>query len=325
MSAPAKRKPAGSGRSWRAIRQEVTPHAMSKKGRRRQFNELARAVLVFAVIGGLTWGVYALMHSWQSDRIGLAQAVDSEPLGEPMLITDGVLTKAWLKETMALPASASLMSLDLVALRDRLEKQRQVRVAVVTRSFPRTLVVTLQERMPVARLQVQDGAGRPRILLVDRTGAAYEGTGYDREMLVTLPWLKGFTLKRDGDGFAPIGGMKEVAELLATAQTEAPWLYRDWLIVSLARLESHDEIVVTAQDVPELVFSRTRDYFKQIAQLDLIIDRTRDRTEAQLQRVNLAIGNQVAVQFDRPPEQVGALQRPAFNIHPAQKKGKRDL
>ena len=63
--------------------------------------------------------------------------------------------------------------------------------------------------------------------------------------------------------------------MLSTAQLNAPHLYRDWLIVSLARLADRDEIVIKAQDVPEIVFSRKRDYFKQIAQLSYVMDETK--------------------------------------------------
>lgn len=325
MKSATTRNSARPSGSWRTIRQEVTSHAMSKKGRRRRLSEVGRVVLLAALLGGLAWGAYAFAESWRHDRAGVAKAIDGESLGEPVLITDGVLTRDWLKETLRLPREATLLSLDLAELRDRLQAHRQVKLAMVRRNFPKTLVVTLQERMPVARIQVEDGARHPRMLLVAPDGVAFEGRGFDRELIATLPWLSGFKLKRDEGGYAPIPGMEAVSSLLTTAQTEAPWLYRDWLIVSLARLESHNEIVVSAQDLHEIVFTRGRSYFQQLAQLDLILDRTRDRTDAQLQKVNLAIGNQAAVLFDRPPEQVGALQRPTFNIQPRERKGKRDL
>ncbi len=290
------------GRSWRNIRQEVTPHALSSRGRKRRHRNWLKSAALGAFIIAAVWGIHWTAVTW-SDRAALARAVHSPKLAEPVLITDGVLPQKWVKDALALPAAARLMSLDLAALRARLLAQGQVQVAVLTRSFPDTLVVTLRERNPVARLQVQDGAGAPAQLLVARDGTVYEGVNYDPEMIATLPWLAGFTLKRQGTGYAPIAGMDAIAGLLATAQTEAAWLYRDWIVVSLARLASHDEIAVKSQDVgghkiEEIVFSRKQDYYKQIARLDYILEQSRDRVDRLPVRVDLTLGGQATVQFD---------------------------
>ena len=313
------------GRSWRNIRQEVQPQAMSRKGRRRQRLEWVKfaALLVFTVIAAGT--VYEVVHTWETDRSALAMAVHSVPVRDVVLITDGVLTQKWAGGVLALPKSASLMALDLTALRDKLRANAQVRVAVLTRSFPDTLVVTLQERTPVARLQVSEGLGAPKQLLVARDGVVYAGSNYDKQMLGGLPWLDGLRLVRAGSGYEPIDGMSDVASLLATAQLQAPHLYRSWLIVSLARLAGHDEIVVKAQNIPEIVFSRKRDFFKQIAQLDYVVDQVRVLPEPSLQSVNLVLEGQVPVKLQNTPDELAKMTAPNFSIQPPQPKGKRDL
>lgn len=313
------------GRSWRNIRQEVKPLAMSRKGRRRQR-------LGWLKVGGLgifaalaAWGIYVVVHSWETDRAALATAVHSEPVRDVVLITDGVLTQKWVSGVLALPKSASLMALDLPALRDRLFAYGQVRVAVLTRSFPDTLVVTLQERSPVARLQASDGSGRAKQLLVARDGVVYDGLSYDNKLLASLPWLDGIRLRRAGNGFEPVAGMSDVAGLLSTAQLQAPHLYREWLVVSLARLAENDEIVVKAQDIPEIVFSRKRDFFKQIAQLDYVVDAARVLPEPSLQSVNLVLEGQVPVRLQSSPDDLAKMPQSNFIIQPAQRKVKRDF
>ena len=72
--------------------------------------------------------------------------------------------------------------------------------------------------------------------------------GFDPAMVATLPWLDGVKLARRGAGFAPIAGMKAVADLLASAKLEAEGLYRTWQVVSLARLASDGEIEVHTRD-----------------------------------------------------------------------------
>ena len=313
------------GRSWRDIRQEVKPLAMSLKGRRRRLGAAVKAIALVAFAAGSGWGIFEVAHSWSTDRAALATALHSEHVKDVVVITDGVLTRDWVNGVLALPKPASLMALDLPALRDRLLASGQVRIAVLTRNFPDTLVVTLQERTPVARVQADDGTGAKQ-LLVAKDGVVYDGVNYDKTMLAGLPWLDGVRLTRSGRGFEPIEGMGEVSTLLSTAQLNAPHLYRDWLIVSLARLADRDEIVIKAQDVPEIVFSRKRDYFKQIAQLSYVMDETKRVDPAPLlQSVNLSLESQVTVRPQAGTVNALATKAPSFPLQPSQRKTKREL
>jgi len=317
------------GRSWRTIRQEVSSPAMSRRGRRRRLMAWLKVTAVLASLGLVGWGIYEFADSWSSDRAALATAVHSAPVGEPVLITDGVLDQKWVARVLALPKGASLMTLDLVALRDRLLAHGQIRVAVLTRSFPDTLVVTLQERSPVARIQTGDGSGSTRRLLVAKDGVAYEGFGYDKSLLASLPWLDGVRLIKAGAGYGPIPGMADVSALLSTAQLQAPHLYQNWLIVSLARLEDADEIIVKAQDVPEVVFSRKRDYYKQVARLDYVLDAAGALPAPGLQSVDLTLDGHVPVRLlgsaaETPAE--APVERPLqFSLQPSQRNKQRDL
>jgi cell division protein FtsQ len=315
------------GRSWRNIRQEVKPLAMGRQGRRRQIFAWVKVVALCVLGAGAAWGLFEVIHAWETDRAALATAVHSQPVKDIVLITPGgVLTREWAAGVLALPKSASLMSLDLPALRDRLLAHGQVRVVVLTRNFPATLVVTLQERTPVARVQASDGQGVPQQLLVAKDGVVYDGFNYDRQMVAGLPWLDGIRLVRAGHGFEPIAGMADVSALLATARNEAPNLYSGWLIVSLARLAENDEIVVKAQDIPEIIFSRKRDYLRQVAQLDYVVERVRTLPDPTLQSVNLALeGGQVPVKLLSTPEELAKMPAPVLSIPPPQRIVKRDL
>jgi len=316
-----------SGRSWRDISQEVKPRAMSKKGRRRQYAAWFKIGALVVLVSGITLGIYHLAHEWFTDRTAFADSVSSDPVRELSVSTDGTLPKKWVEQTLALPKGATLMSVDLIALRNGLMAQGQVRVAVVTRRFPDMLAVTLQERFPVARVQAQDGQGRLRQLFVAQDGVVYEGTNYDMQMVGGLPWLDGIRLVRQGSGFAPIAGMADVSRLLSTAQIEAPHLYRTWMIVSLAKLAERDEITVKAQDVAEIIFSRKADFYKQVAQLDSVLFMAKQqRADASLLSINLSLAGQVPVKFDRGPDELARQEYTSqFTLQPLQRKGQRDF
>ena len=312
------------GRSWRTIRQEVSSPAMSQRGRRRQLWAWFKVTALGATIGMVVWGGISLYNSWSTDRAALANAVHSEPVKEMAVISDGVLDQKWAKGALDLPKGASLMALDLPALRDKLLSFGQIRVAVLTRSFPDTLVVSLLERTPVARIQMSDGL-LTKQLMVAKDGTVYEGLNYDKALVASLPWLDGVRLVKNGKDFAPIDGMADVSALLTTAQLQAPHLYRGWTVVSLARLAEADEIMVKAQDVPKIIFSRKRDFYKQVAQLDYVIDASHVLPEPQLQSVNLTLEGQVPVKLQGTPDELASVVHPELSLQPSQKKSKRDF
>ena len=97
------------------------------------------------------------------------------PIREITLATDGVLDRAWLTRTLALPKISTLLALDLGQLRARVLASGQARTAAIVRDFPSTLSVRFSVRAPVARIQAPGGDLAPRALLAARDGVAYEG------------------------------------------------------------------------------------------------------------------------------------------------------
>ena len=108
MNHPISNSTPAPGRSWRSIRQEVKPLAMSRQGRRRRLLAGAKIVAAVTLVAGLGWGLYEVAHSWATDRAGLATAVHSAPVRDVVLITDGVLTRDWVATTLALPKGISM-------------------------------------------------------------------------------------------------------------------------------------------------------------------------------------------------------------------------
>src|SRR5580692_2944951 len=157
-------------RTWQDISQSVNPRAMSKAGRRRRLAATLKLAGVLSVLAAVAWGAIEISNTIGNSPNKLGVAESGPPLQGIVLTTDGVLDHTWAGRTLALPKNASLMSLDLYALRTRLLATGQIKAAVLTRNFPATLVINIQERSPVARVQVQVGDAPPRALLVARDG-----------------------------------------------------------------------------------------------------------------------------------------------------------
>lgn len=289
---------------------------MSSTGRKRMIFATIKSVAVLVFTCTCLWAGYEVFLVWQNNPSKLKAPVRSALVREVVLRGPKTLTldQPWVVRTLALPKTADLMELDLFALRDRLLVSAQVQGAELTRKFPDTLVVTLEERSPVARVNARIGEGEPQTLLVARDGVVYRGECYKDELIQSLPFLGGIGLKRSAGKFTPIQGMETVADLLSIARANAPNLYRNWVVVSLEKLASDGQIVVQSSDVTEAVFGIRDDFYKQIARLDYIISEARNHpVTTPLKSINLAVGGeQVPVSFELPvpslPEP-GALPR----------------
>jgi hypothetical protein len=278
-------------RSWRDLAQPVAPRAMSREGRRRRAFAAAQVGGLVLVVAAVAWGGVEIASVWQHDPGALVVPAGAAPVRTITLKTDGVLDAAWLRATLALPPKAGLMALDLPALQRRLRAGGQVESAELTRVFPDRLAVTLKERAPVARVMAQAGGAPPVQLLVARDGTVFAGVGHAPDFVAALPFLDGVKLTREGAGFAPIAGMPAVAGLLDVARANTPELARGFRIVSLARFEADDLILVRSDAVHEITFGGHADFLRQLAQLDYVLGQLSRETPAQpLGSVNLAVG-----------------------------------
>lgn len=311
-------------RTWRDIQQSIAPDAMSSEGRKRLFAATMKTVCVLFGVCFAGWGVYEAVLTWEKNPMAIKLPVKSAPVKTVSLRTDGVLEKNWISRTLALPKHAGLMDLDLQALKARLLEFGQIRTVVLTRKFPDTLVVMLEERTPVVRVKAQVGVAQPKDFLVARDGVVYEGMSYDPALIGSLPYLGGVGMKVSNGRFQPIEGMGKVAELLSTAHVNIPALYRNWQIVSLSRYEADGFIIVNSKEVKEITFdTRENDFFKQVALLDMVVDEAHLQPDRPARSVNLAIGEsqgcaQVPVVLETVPDSTGSQTKSSVpNLRPA--------
>lgn len=288
-----------ASRSWKDIRQGVSPRAMSRAGRKRARLPALRFALLAVFVFGCAWGGFVIHNAWKNNPRLLIIPAETSPLRAIEFATDGVLDHEWLRATLALPAGAGLSELDLRGMLARLLASGQVESAVLTPNLSRnTLRVTLEERTPVVRLKLPSG----EVLLVARDGIVYAGAGHSAADIERLPWLDGVSLKPAGApplrrGYEPVPDMERVADLLAAARSFVPRLYAGWRVVSLARLASDQEIVVRSGEIARIVFNARADFLLQLAELGHIVDVMQQQTPAALAGVNFTAGGQVAVEL----------------------------
>lgn len=280
---------------------------MSSTGRKRMMFATAKSISALVLTCACLWGGYEVFSLWQENPAKVKSPVKSSPVKQIALRGENlILTQDWVARTLALPKTADLMELDLMALRDRLLASGQVKTAVVTRKFPDTLVVSIEERSPVVRVNAKFGESEAETFLVARDGVVFKGACYKDEVLSALPFLAGIALKRADGKLLPIDGMGAVADLLNTARADAPNLYRTWSIVSLEKFGVDGQIVVQATDAKEVIFGTRDDFRKQLARLDYILDESKTQPAAlPIKAINLAVGgDQVPVSFEVPPAPV---------------------
>lgn len=299
------------------IDQSVKAPKLSTQARRRLWWQIVQ-VSGWALVAGLVAAGITAAVRVSAEGGGPAAASVSLPLGDVSLMTDGVLTREWVREQLGVPDGTRMLELELPALRERLESQPQVAHASLTLRFPSTLQVVLQERFPIARLRAAAAGEEPTDYLVDRDGVVFAGHGYDPDQVGRLPFLAGVKMRREKDGarFAPVDGAADVAHLLEQAMATAPHVASRWRVVSL----EHAPRFMVSGDDARAVLLDLNDLTRQLARLDYLIDAARAAGTRLDSVIDLTVGPQVALAVPhdsplRPSPPTAAGQRSTQRNH----------
>ena len=281
-----------TGPSWRSIRQSAREVKITSFARQRYQKIVFRTVgagLLLCAFGVALWGAYRVIEEGSRKVTAL---IPSSPIGEIEFVTDGVVPRSWVLERIGLPEGIPLMEVDIHEVKTDLERHPQVRRAVVTRRLPDRLGIRLEECMPILRMAARDSSGRRANLLVAEDGIVYQGIGYNRSFLNSLPYISGVRLQREGGGFRRLEGMEPVAELLDMARRELPEVYAAWRVVDCADLPL---IRVSTDEISEIVF-RNDEFPEQLARLhQLLLYQRRGMSGTHYERVDLSLGTEADV------------------------------
>ena len=192
------------------------------------------------VLAGVGVGIWWFEEKINSSDYPLELTGPGVPVSKTIFQSDGVLTSNWFSNWFGPLRGRSLMQIDIHQLRTDLENEPQIASARVTRKFPSTLEISIREMHPILVLRMRSEGGDVQDWLVSDNGTLYQGSGYARTALASLPSLSvnpnSIVPRKDGNGFLKIPGIPEVAPLLELARSEYPAIYRNWQVVSLKGL-----------------------------------------------------------------------------------------
>ncbi len=183
MASPGKKSRGGGKGRGRSTRSSV----LSPQGKRigNDSGLPAGALLIF---GGLSllvllWGFF-LFLGWLGSI--LFSGNSRFDLQQVEARSDGVLPEAMLVEWAGVEDGSNLFDLDLPEIRERLESNAIIRKAVLRRQLPDSLLITVNERVPLARLGQVEGRMN---WLVDEEGVILQKSFQHKH----LPFLLGVT------------------------------------------------------------------------------------------------------------------------------------
>ena len=247
--------------TWRDLKPDSPKRPASKAALRKRFVGVSKSFGVLAVIC-----LFGLVAWWIND-----QRIKEEPLnffgpGIPveniLFETDGVLADSWYKNWYGPLRGRSLMDIDIQFLQRQLQNESQIASAKVSRVFPNTLKVEINEHQPilVLRLRKKEGGFQDWMVAVD--GSLYKGIGYSHGSLLMLPSLsidpQFLRPLKSRNGFEKLEDISAVAPLLELAQRKYPEIYRDWKVVSYNSPRENNpgsHILICSKKIRSLRFS----------------------------------------------------------------------
>ena len=288
-------------RNWRDIRQEGRQRPTTPEARKRRMTRTlklgALAVAAGILVGGVGFGLYFTI----TNAAPMQAPAAANKLEEVAFQTDGFLNRDWFIRHFELSPDTVLMDLDLADIKARLEAEPQIREARVERQLPGTLRVYLAERAPLLRARVSI-RGKIGTLVVARDGTVFEPAGYPAHVLRQLPYIGGVRFSRQGEGYAPVWGIAEVASLLDTARLQYPELAADWRSVYLTDFQEDTPVVkqtlkVQSDRYGEILF-RPDAIENQLWRLAGIVADHKRRPQGELAAINLTLSTQTVVRYE---------------------------
>ena len=288
-----------TGFSWRKIQQGRQRGSTTRTARKRRLLILFRTSLLVLLLITIVAGIVVLRYFGEIVEDASPQVAEQSLDLE--FSSDGVLTEEWFRNRFGGMLYTDIRQIDVGDLKQRLESFGQVAAAAVAVTLPSQLRVELQERVPILRVRLKDADGTAMVLLIARDGTLFDGANYPSETMRRLPGVAGLRLRRGEDGYLPVDGLGQVAELLDLAKSRLPALYRHWRVIDLGdwnpELEYRPSLVrVRSSHIEEIVFS-TYGIEDQIARLGGILEHIQRYQLGQPKLIDLSFSEEAVIRY----------------------------
>jgi hypothetical protein len=267
----------GLAGNWKKLAPKSYRRPASKAAFRKRLLGLTKALalaVILAAIGGVVWFVDEI---FQPDSGPIDITGPGKPVSNLVFVTNGVLHKRWFENWFGPLRGRTLMELDIQKIQSDLKQESQISFVRVSREFPETLKIEIQERKPILRLCLRSKTKGEQTWLVSSDGSLYLGTCYSNASLVHLPFLNLnpalLQMSMDGKGYKKLEGITAVAPLLEIARRDYPGFYQNWQIVSYERPHDDDpgaHIHIKSGKVRNLRFA-PQDFAAQLSRLKYLL------------------------------------------------------
>lgn len=269
----------------------------SKRGRRvRLSRQRALIIKVTAVL--LTLLTVSALVRW-----GYRQAFyeNSEfRLNRFVVATDGILSEADVAAASRIELGMNLMTIDLGAVRERIESLPMVTEVEVNRELPDLLEISIREKVPLAWLSCPMHGVRPRStaegFLIDESGEVFRCQKLLKRFL-DLPVIETYQLARPTEGIrVDTKLVKRAIELLQESNRQ---FGSDGLEIKEVKIANSYSLVVRYNNHMEVTFG-VKDVDRGLQDLRWIVTHAHSAGQ-QLATVNVMPKKNIPVTFYSPP------------------------
>jgi len=280
-----------SSTSWQRRQQHLLDvRVRTRKAAARRTQQIFFLFSVLLVVGssiaGVVFGAKRALNAWFFENPDYAvRNID--------VATDGKLSRDAILKTAELTEGANIFQVNLLQLQERLRSLPQVEESRVQRVLPNKLVISIQERRPVAWVVASDGVPPTfeNAFLVDRRGILLKPKGSAPEYaglpvilgVETSSLVAGQALDKE-EVKAALQLLRDVAEILQTR-----------LQIQTIDVSKEYCLIVTDKQRSVVTFG-TDDLVLQLKRLERLMNYC-EKNSKELQTVNLLVQRNIPVTF----------------------------
>jgi len=301
----SKRKSNSSKGTWQKLAPKSSRRPASKAALKKRIISISKVLSLVATLGIIGFVVWF----FPSNKNNYAGPVDltgpAVPVSNLVFISDGVLHRDWFQNWFGPLRNRTLMDFDIVDLQNELINEPQISFARVSRIFPATLKIEVQEKKPILRLCLRTKINGEETWLISEDGNIFKGSCYRKSSLSHLPYLNLnpslLKKKAKDEGYEKLDGIPAIAPLLEIARKEYPGFYQDWQILTYQRPYDDDPgafVKINSKKVKNLRFAPSN-YSSQLRRLKFLLSDPKFKKSLNVESIDLSHDRSVFAKLGR--------------------------